>query len=179
MGKRIWLSKQSPDSNVDIVVGYSPDADFWDDVCDNMATFPERLPETLDVEVDVIAVTQVTQENECFFRYIDMEAMLSAKTIWGDISWAEATRSTAMDLLQQGYARIKKTREIMSHVRRKLLSTKVSIVKVTSTAIINLLGRVNVSGVEGFRLSLLQDALPVIRLFKIPGDPFFLMNLSS
>jgi predicted nucleotidyltransferase len=54
---------QRPDSNVDIVVGYSPDADFWDDVCDNMATFLERLPETLGVEVDVIAVTQVTQEN--------------------------------------------------------------------------------------------------------------------
>lgn len=78
--------------------------------------------------------------------FFDTLTWKSAQTIWGDISWAEATRSTAMDLLQQGYARIKKARELMSQVQRTLLSTKVSIVKVTSTAIANLSSRVNVSG---------------------------------
>ena len=122
---------QRSDSDVDIVVGYSPDADFFVDVCGNMAVFLKRLPETLGVEVDVIAFIQRSKT----FRYIDMEAILTAKTIWGDVSWPEASRDTAVDLLQQGYARIKKAGEMMSHIRRTLLETEVLIVKVTSSAI--------------------------------------------
>jgi predicted nucleotidyltransferase len=68
---------QRPDSDVDIVVGYSPDADFFDDVCGSMALFVKRLPETLGVEVDVIAFKKQSKT----FRYVEMEAMLSAKTI--------------------------------------------------------------------------------------------------
>jgi predicted nucleotidyltransferase len=134
---------QRSDSDVDIVVGYSPDADFFVDVCGSMALFLKRLPETLGVEVDVIAFIQRTKT----FRYVDMEAILTAKTIWGDVSWPEASRDTAVDLLQQGYARIKKAGEMMSHIRRTLLATEVLIVKVTSSAITNeVSGRTNVSG---------------------------------
>jgi predicted nucleotidyltransferase len=121
---------QRPDSDVDIVVGYSPDADFWDDVCGSMASFVEQLPKTLGVEVDVIAFTKQIKT----FRYVDMEAMLSAKTVWGDDSWPKASRDIAVDLLQKGYARLKKAEEMMSRIRQTILSIEVVIIKVTSSA---------------------------------------------
>jgi predicted nucleotidyltransferase len=49
---------QRPDSDVDIVVGYSTDAGFITDVCRGIASFMQRLPETLGVEVDVVASIQ-------------------------------------------------------------------------------------------------------------------------
>jgi predicted nucleotidyltransferase len=79
---------QRPDSDVDIVVGYSPDADFLADVCGGMALFLRRLPGTLGVEVDVIAFIQNSH-----LRFIDIEAILTAKTIWGDVSWPESTEA--------------------------------------------------------------------------------------
>ena len=56
VGRRTWLSKQRLDSDIDIVVGYSPDADFFDDVCGNFSGTTAQK-KTLDVKVDVIAVT--------------------------------------------------------------------------------------------------------------------------
>jgi predicted nucleotidyltransferase len=134
---------QRPDSDVDIVVGYSPEADFFIDICGSMALFLKRLPEMLGVEVDVVAFTQQSRT----FLYVDMEAMLSAKTIWGNVSWPEASRNTATDLLQQGYTRMKKAGEMMSYIWQPLLAIEVLVIKVTSNAITNqVLGRTNVSG---------------------------------
>ena len=48
--------------------------------------------------------------------------MLTAKTIWGDVSWAEVTRGAAVDLLQQGYPRIKKVGELMSRTANATLN---------------------------------------------------------
>jgi len=165
---------QRSDSDVDIVVGYSPDPDFFVDVCGSMALFLKRLPETLGVEVDVIAFIQRSKT----FRYVDMEAILTAKTIWGDVSWPEASRDTAVDLLQQGYARIKKAGEMMSHIRRTLLAIEVLIVKKSnfkrkSLTRVSYQAELMSPGHETLRLSLLQEALSVIHLIKIPGDPFY------
>jgi len=144
---------QKPDSDVDIVVGYTRDAKFFRDVCDDM-TVLERLPETLGVEVDVVAFIEHAQT----FRYIDMEALLTAKTIWGDESWLEATRATAMYLLKDGYARMKRGEEMMSHVRKTLLSIQ---------------GELMSPEHEALRLCVLQEVLSVIRLVKVPRDPFY------
>jgi len=144
---------QRSDSDVDIVVGFSPGADFYVDVCGSMPLFLKELPETLGVEVDVIAFTQ-----QGTIRYVDMEALLSAKMIWGDVSWPEASRNIAMDLLQKGYARLKKAGEMMSHIRKTLLSIEAESMSPEH---------------EALRLSLLPEALSVIDLIKIPGDPFY------
>ncbi|KAF5371862.1 hypothetical protein D9615_009565 [Tricholomella constricta] len=118
------------DSDVDIVVGYSPDSDFLVDVCGSQSLFLKRLPETLGAEVDVIPFVQ------------------QSKTFRGQSGY----------LLQQGYARMKKAGETMSHIRRTLLSIEAEPMSPEH---------------EALRLSLLQEALSVIHLVKIPGDPFY------
>lgn len=113
---------QPPNSDVEIVVGYSPDIEV--DVREkNMATFMERLSETLGVKVKVIPVTESGR-----FHYDGLGAVLSAKTIWGDVSWFETARSTAMDLLLQGYSRIKEAKDIFRLIQQTLLMTEVPIV---------------------------------------------------
>jgi hypothetical protein len=48
-----------------------------------------------------------------------MEALLTAKTIWG-ASWLMASRDSAESILRLGYARMKKAREILSYIETVL-----------------------------------------------------------
>jgi hypothetical protein len=116
------------------------------------------------VEVDVVPFVQQSK----IFRYV-------AETIWGDVSWPEASRDTALDLLQKGYVRMKKAEEMMSHVRRTLVSTEVLIVKNNLQAQSLTTYQVDPMSPEheALRLSVLQEASSVIHLIKIPGDPFY------
>lgn len=116
---------QRPDSDVDTIVGFSPEADFNVDVCGSIPLFMEQLPETLGIEVDVIAFTE-----QGFMRYVDMEALLSGKTIWDDVSWPEASRNVAIDILQKGYTRLKKACKMMYHIQDALLAIEVLVIKV-------------------------------------------------
>ena len=72
---------QRPESDVDIIVGYSKHADFWYDVCGSLSWLMDNLTEVLGQTVDVIPYLQNSE-----MAYVHMEALLTAKTIWGDAS---------------------------------------------------------------------------------------------
>jgi hypothetical protein len=52
---------------------------------------------------------------------VNLASYTDSKTIWGNVSWPEASRDAAVDLLPQGYVRVKKAEEMMSHVQQTLL----------------------------------------------------------
>jgi hypothetical protein len=52
-----------------------------------------RLPEVLGVSFNITGRTQ--------HEIVDMNHLLTAKTIWGDVSWPDVARGDALDQLQQ------------------------------------------------------------------------------
>jgi predicted nucleotidyltransferase len=111
---------QRPDSDVDILVGYSKDADFWCDVCGSINGLIDNLSEVLGRKADVVPYMQNRE-----MAYVHMEALLTAKTIWGDASWLTTSRDSAESMLRLGYARTKKAREMLSYVQEMVLSFEV------------------------------------------------------
>ena len=106
-----------PDSDVDILVGYSKDADVLHDICGSINWLTDNLSDVLGREVDVVPYVE-----NCEMGYVHMEALLTTKTIWGDASWLVASRDTAEKTLREGYTRTKNVREIWLHVRERVLS---------------------------------------------------------
>jgi hypothetical protein len=80
----------------------------------------DNLTEVLGRTVDVIPYLQNRE-----MAYVHMEALLTTKTIWGDVSWLMTSRGSAGQMLRQGYARTKKAREMLSCVRETILSFEV------------------------------------------------------
>jgi len=117
---------QRPDSDVDILVGYSKDADFWRDVCGSINGLIDNLSEVLGRKTDVVPYMQNRE-----MAYVHMEALLTAKTIWGDASWFMTSRDSAESILRLGYVRTKKAREMLSYVQETVLSFKVRDLSVT------------------------------------------------
>jgi predicted nucleotidyltransferase len=107
---------QRPDSDVDILVGYSKHADLGRDVCGSFTWLMDNLTEVLGRKADVVLYLQNSE-----MTYIHMEALLSAKTIWGDVSWLMTSRKPAEHMLRQGYARTKKTSEMLSRIQETIL----------------------------------------------------------
>jgi predicted nucleotidyltransferase len=108
---------QRPDSDVDILVGYSKDADFWHDVCGSINWLTDNLSGVLGREVDVVPYVE-----NCEMGYVHMEALLTTKSIWGDASWLVVSRDSAEKTLREGYTRTKNAREIWLRVRETVLS---------------------------------------------------------
>jgi hypothetical protein len=82
---------------VDIIVGYSKHADFWRDVCGSLTWLMDNLTEVLGRKVDVVPYLQNSE-----MAYVHMEALLTAKTIWGDDSWLMTNWGSAGQMLRQG-----------------------------------------------------------------------------
>ena len=122
---------ESSNSNVNIVIGFSPDADFFDDLDEGRELLENRLPEALGAGVGVTGFIQPTESTQ----YVDMGALLTARTIWGDISWLDINQGVALDLLQQGYAKIKEADDLMSNAQRTLSAIQVLSTKVASSAV--------------------------------------------
>lgn len=122
---------ESSNSNVNIVIGFSPDADFFDDLDEGLELLEDRLPEALGMEVGVAGFIQQTETTQ----YVDMGALLTARTIWGDVSWLDINQGVALDLLQQGYAKIKEADDLMSNAQRTLSAIQVLSTKVASSAV--------------------------------------------
>ena len=122
---------ESSNSNVNIVIGFSPDADFFDDLDEGLDLLENRLPEVLGVGVGVAGFIQQTETTQ----YVDMGALLTARTIWGDDSWLDINRGVALELLQRGYAKIKEADDLMSNAQRTLSAIQVLIAKVASSAV--------------------------------------------
>jgi predicted nucleotidyltransferase len=108
---------QRPDSDVDALVGYSKHADFWRDVCGSINWLGDNLSDVLARKVDVVTYVEDRE-----MAYVHMEALLTAKTIWGDASWFVASRDSAEKILRQGYGRTKKAREMLLCIQKTVLS---------------------------------------------------------
>jgi len=87
---------QRPNSDIDIMVGYSHNASYLHHVCYDMAEFEERLPEAFGRDVDIVPFVHGEP-----MGYVHMEGLLTAQTIWGEKSWPEIDRVNAERLLRQ------------------------------------------------------------------------------
>jgi len=143
---------QRSDSDVDIILGYSRETEnslFY--VCDSMELLLyQRLPETLGRSVDLLPFV----EGYGWLQYPHLEALLAAKTIWGDPSWPKAAQATAERLLRQEYSRTPKALDIMSDLQKSMTQIESE-----------------VASPESLHLSILSHALSIIDLFERPG-PF-------
>ena len=110
---------QKPDSDIDIMVGYSDNACYLYHVCYDIAEFNESLPEAFGREVDIVPFVHGEP-----MGYVHMEGLLTAQTIWGEKSWPEIDRVNAERLLRQGHARMIKASEMMSRLRETILSSR-------------------------------------------------------
>lgn len=108
---------QRPDSDVDVLVGYSKHADFWHDVCGSINWLGDNLSDVLARKADVVPYVE-----DCEMAYVHMEALLTAKTIWGNASWLVTSRDSAENILRQGYGRMRKAREMLSSIQKTVLS---------------------------------------------------------
>ena len=107
---------QRSDSDVDIIVGYSRDADYFEDVCGSIELLNQRLSEILGRSVDVVPFVDATKA----IAYVHLEALLTSKTVWGDPAWPKASKAAAERLLRQEYSRTRKAADIMSDLEQKL-----------------------------------------------------------
>jgi len=103
---------QRLDSDVDILVGYSKNANFFRDFWGIVDLFKQRLPQALGREVDVIPCKWGT--------YIWKDC-----SIWGEESWAEDNRKAAECVLREGFTTTMEALQLMRSVQRRLPSSEV------------------------------------------------------
>jgi predicted nucleotidyltransferase len=108
---------QRPDSDIDIMVGYSDNTNYFHHVCYDMAEFNESLPEAFGREVDIVPFVHGEH-----MGYVHMEGLLTAQTIWGEKSWPEIDRVNAERLLREGHVRMINASEMMSRLRETTIS---------------------------------------------------------
>jgi predicted nucleotidyltransferase len=113
---------QKPDSDVDILVGFSQGTDLFYVVCDAYDIFKQRLPQVLGREVDVIPFVENRPNG---MGYVHMEGLLSSKTIWGEESWAEDNRKVAEGVLREGFTATMDALKLMRGIRKRLPSSEV------------------------------------------------------
>lgn len=111
---------QRDSSEVDILLGYAPNARFFEDVCGDMGILVDQLPEVLGLRVDVI---QHVQDRS--MGIVQVEALLSAKTIWGNEQWLPPQRDKAESVLRQSYQKLNEAERMMRAVRQRVLRSKV------------------------------------------------------
>ncbi|KIL56827.1 hypothetical protein M378DRAFT_172366 [Amanita muscaria Koide BX008] len=143
---------QRPDSNVNFLIGYAAGT-VWGRP--SRMELSERLSEILGREVDVEVFTQ----NDYAFECVHIEALLTAKTIWGDPpSWVHSSREEAERQLREGYETMKRALQVASRLEAKLPSSQAEFVLAENKAL---------------RFSILRDALLVIATVKTLMHPFY------
>jgi hypothetical protein len=109
---------------IKIFIGFSPDATRdYAGRSRNLDWLRDRLQEVPDVSVKVIGGVQ--------HEIVDLEGinvLLSAKTIWGDVSWLDVNRGIVSDKLRHDYARIKAAEDLLFHAHHTLLSIEVRVI---------------------------------------------------
>ncbi|KAM6499587.1 hypothetical protein JOM56_005095 [Amanita muscaria] len=145
---------QRPDSDVDFLVGYAADAEFCTDMCGSYTQLQRRLPAILGRQVDLVVFKQDSHN----FGYVQLEALLTAETIWGDPSWVHSSREAAERLLREGYETSKKALQVASRLYERIPSSQAEFVSPRDKAL---------------QISILEDALFVITTVKIPKHPFY------
>jgi hypothetical protein len=68
-------------------------------------------------------------------QIVDIKRLLSAKTIWGGVSWLDIARGHAIDQLQQDYTTVKAAEELMRNTCKKLRPIQVLSIKVAPSTI--------------------------------------------
>lgn len=94
---------QRPDSDIDFLVGHNTGADLLRDLGGSMNALTEALPEALGREVDIVHVIQGNPRG-----YVQLEGLLTSKTIWGDPSWPAEDQKKAIEVLRDVHVRFSK-----------------------------------------------------------------------
>ena len=113
---------QRPDSDIDVLVGHASGADFLADVCGALYELLEALPRAVGREVDVVNVVRGRP-----MGYVQMEGLLTSKTLWGAPSWPRGAQVEAEALLKDGYRRTKDAADLADKVFERLPSSEVRI----------------------------------------------------
>jgi predicted nucleotidyltransferase/uncharacterized protein with HEPN domain len=112
---------QRPNSDVDIMVGFSRDADFMRDVCGSIESLKEGLAAGLGREVDVVHFIDGSA-----MGHVHLEALLAGKTIWGDPSWLTTNATAAERQLRDEYATTLEATTQIANLQSKLALINVS-----------------------------------------------------
>jgi len=125
---------QRDNSDVDIIVGFASNASFFHDVFD---------------------VVQHVRNGD--MGLVQVEALLAAKTIWGDEQWLSSQRDEAESVLRQSYLNLKEAEKIMKAVRQRVLESKDVLILTEHGSIHH---------------TLTTDALAVIQIIGTLANPF-------
>lgn len=118
---------QRPDSDIDLIIGHASDADYFSDVGGSMSELQEVMPEALGREVDIVHVVKGKP-----LGYVQMEALLSCKTVLGDPSWPVESQESAKRLLREGYSRLIRATVLFKEIVHELPSKQVRIIAILS-----------------------------------------------
>lgn len=107
-------SKQTPESDVDIIIGYDNEA-TPDQVFRAAGAFVEDAPEAFGRPVEAIHMMKREVQT-----YLMMEALLTSVGIYGPDEWPERHIEQSRESLDNGYRRLTKAYELLQRVRTDL-----------------------------------------------------------
>jgi predicted nucleotidyltransferase len=120
-------NQQTRTSDIDMAVGYKPDFDTYSlKFYDLMARVKERGSKVFGRKVNV---EPVYNDDLTYPGYDTVDALLTGVTVYGREDWPEFAQSQAREMLDNGYARLRKAYHIMGQIEQALMSTNRNVSK--------------------------------------------------
>jgi predicted nucleotidyltransferase len=110
-------SKHTPDSDVDMIIGYKSSS-TPDEVYLAAGGFVQEAPDAFGRQVE--AIHMMTHKVE---TYLLLEALLTCVTVYGPDNWPEKSKEDARKYLDEGFRRLKEAYELLQELQDQIDKT--------------------------------------------------------